>query len=69
MAPAGTPRDIVNRLHAEVVKTLRLPETQERLAGQGATTVGNTPDEFAAYIRTESAKWAKVLKASGVRAD
>ncbi len=69
MAPAGTPREIVNRLHAEVVKTLRLPETQERLAGQGATTVGNTPDQFAAYIRTESAKWAKVLKASGVRAD
>ena len=69
VAPAGTPREIVNRLHAEVVKTLRLPETQERLAGQGATTVGNTPDQFAAYIRTESAKWAKVLKASGVRAD
>jgi tripartite-type tricarboxylate transporter receptor subunit TctC len=69
MAPAGTPREIVSRLHAEVVKTLRLPETRERLAGQGATTVGNTPDEFGAYIRSESAKWAKVLKASGVRAD
>jgi len=69
LVPAGTPREIVARLHAEVVKTLRFPETQERLAGQGATTVGNTPDEFAAYIKAESAKWAKVLKASGVRAD
>ncbi len=69
LAPAGTPREIIDRLHAETVKVLRLPESQDRLAGQGATTVGNTPEQFAAYIKSESAKWAKVLKASGVRAD
>ncbi len=69
LVPTGTPREIIDRLHAEIVKVLRLPESQERLAGQGATTVGNTPAQFAEYIRTESAKWEKVLKASGVRAD
>jgi tripartite-type tricarboxylate transporter receptor subunit TctC len=69
LVPAGTPRDIIARLHADIAKTVRLPDVQERLAGQGATTIGNTPEQFAAYIRSESAKWAQVLKASGVRAD
>ncbi len=69
LAPAGTPRDIIARLHTEVAKTVRLPDVQKQLAGQGATTIGNTPEQFAAYIKTESAKWAKVLAASGVRAD
>lgn len=69
LAPAGTPREIIARLHTDTIKVLGLPETQERLSGQGATTVGNTPEQFAGYIRSESAKWAKVLKASGVRAD
>lgn len=69
LAPAGTPGNIIARLHTDVVKTVHLPDVQERLAGQGATTIGNTPEQFAAYIRSESAKWAKVLKASGVRAD
>jgi tripartite-type tricarboxylate transporter receptor subunit TctC len=69
MAPAGTPREIIARVHGDMVKVLRLPEIQERLAAQGGTTVGNTPEQFAAYIRSESDKWAKVLKASGVRAD
>ena len=69
LAPAGTPRDIIARLHTEVAKTVRLPDVQKQLAGQGATTIGNTPEQFAAYIKLESAKWAKVLAASGVRAD
>lgn len=69
MAPAATPRDIINRLHADLVKVLRLPEVQDSLATQGGTTVGNTPEQFAAYIRSESDKWARVLKASGVHAD
>ena len=52
-----------------MAKTVRLPDVQKQLAGQGATTIGNTPEQFAAYIKLESAKWAKVLAASGVRAD
>lgn len=69
LVPAGTPREIIARLHADVAKVTRLPEVQKQLEGQGATTIGNTPEQFAAYIKSESAKWAKVLKASGVKAD
>ena len=67
--PTGTPRDIVNRLHGDVAKAVRQPDVQKQLASQGATTIGNTPEQFAAYIKSESAKWAKVLAASGVKAD
>jgi len=69
LVPAGTPREVVNRLHGDVVKAVRQPDVQKQLAGQGATTIGNTPEQFAAYIKSESAKWAKVLAASGVKAD
>lgn len=69
LVPTGTPRDVVNRLHGDVVKAVRQPDVQKQLAGQGATTIGNTPEQFAAYIKSESAKWAKVLAASGVKAD
>jgi tripartite-type tricarboxylate transporter receptor subunit TctC len=69
LVPAGTPRDVINRLHGDVVKAVRQPDVQKQLAGQGATTIGNTPEQFAAYIKSESDKWAKVLKASGVKAD
>ncbi len=69
LVPTGTPRDIVARLHTEIAKVTRLPDVQKQLEGQGATTIGNTPEQFAAYIKSESAKWEKVLKASGVKAD
>jgi tripartite-type tricarboxylate transporter receptor subunit TctC len=69
LVPTGTPRDIVNRLHGDVAKAVRQPDVQKQLASQGATTIGNTPEQFAAYIKSESAKWAKVLAASGVKAD
>jgi tripartite-type tricarboxylate transporter receptor subunit TctC len=68
-APKGTPREIVERLHAEIAKVLKLPDTRERYAGLGADPVGSTPDEFAAYCRSELAKWAKVVKESGAKAD
>jgi tripartite-type tricarboxylate transporter receptor subunit TctC len=68
-APKGTPREIVERLHAEIVKVLKLPDTRERYAGLGAEPVGSTPEEFAAYCRSELAKWAKVVKESGAKAD
>jgi len=69
LAPAGTPQEIINRLHADISKVVHLPDVEKRLAGRGATTIGSTPEQFAAYIKSESAKWAKVLKDSGVRAD
>jgi tripartite-type tricarboxylate transporter receptor subunit TctC len=68
-APKGTPRDIVLRLQAEIVKVLALPDTRERYAGLGAEPVGSTPDEFAAYCKSELVKWAKVVKESGAKAD
>ena len=69
LVPTGTPRDVVARLHGDVAKAVRQPDVQKQLAGQGATTIGNTPEQFSAYIKSESAKWAKVLVASGVKAD
>jgi hypothetical protein len=60
--PAGTPVPIVSKLHAEVVRVLALPEVQQRLATMGADGVGNTPQQFAAFIRAEIPKWARVVK-------
>ncbi|HSF48943.1 MAG TPA: tripartite tricarboxylate transporter substrate-binding protein, partial [Burkholderiales bacterium] len=68
-APAGTPREIINKLNTEIVRTLNDPEMQERLRGQGAEVAGNTPEEFAAFIKAETQKWAKVVKESGARVD
>jgi tripartite-type tricarboxylate transporter receptor subunit TctC len=69
LAPAGTPADIVARLNAEAVKGMRAADTRETLGRQGFDVVGNSPAEFATWIRTEQAKWAKVIKASGAVAD
>ncbi len=67
LAPAGTPSAIVKRLHAEIVSVLALPEIRDRLAGDGAEVVGNTPVEFAAFLKTDIARWAPVIKQSGAR--
>jgi len=66
-APAKTPRPIIERLYKEVAKIARDPKMKARLAGQGLEVVGNTPEEFDAFIRAEIAKWSKVLKAAGVQ--
>ena len=66
--PTGTPHAIVAKLSAEIARILKLPEVGERLASEGAELSGNTPEEFAAYIKAEQAKWAKVVKISGARA-
>jgi tripartite-type tricarboxylate transporter receptor subunit TctC len=68
-APAGTPRPIVERLQAEVKKILAQPEIAKKLADSGLDAVGSTPDELAAYQRTEIAKWAKVVKDSGAKVE
>jgi len=69
VAPAGTPAAIVARLNREIVAILHLPEVVERLSAQGAEPVGSTPEEFAAYIRSETVKWAKVVRESGAKAE
>ncbi len=69
VVPAATPRDIVSRLHTEVVKVLRLPEIRDRLVAQGTEPVGNTTEEFGAFMKSESAKWANVIKEADIRAE
>lgn len=69
LAPAGTPAEIVNRLHGEAAKAMRAPETRELLGKQGFDVVAGTPAEFSAWIRGEQAKWSKVIRASGATAD
>jgi tripartite-type tricarboxylate transporter receptor subunit TctC len=67
LVPAKTPKPITMRLHAEMVKTLNQPDVKERFASQGMDTVGSTPEQFAAYMRSETKKWAKVIKQLGIR--
>jgi tripartite-type tricarboxylate transporter receptor subunit TctC len=68
-APAGLAKLLVERLNTDVVKALNSPETQQRLADQGIDAAPMTPDQFAAFIRAETAKWAKVVRDSGATAD
>jgi tripartite-type tricarboxylate transporter receptor subunit TctC len=68
-APAGTPREVQERLHAEFTKALAAPDVRERMLNLGAEPVGNKPGEFAAYIRSEGEKYARVIKASGAKVD
>jgi len=67
--PAGTPRAIVARLHAETLKALANPTVKERLVGMGADAVGNTPAEFAAFVHAEIGKWAKVVQTAGLKVE
>lgn len=69
LAPAGTPAEVVGRLHAEGTKAMRAPDTRDALGKQGFDIVANTPAEFSAWIRSEQVKWSKVIKASGATAD
>jgi tripartite-type tricarboxylate transporter receptor subunit TctC len=67
LVPAGTPRPVVDRLHQELTRALRAPDMRERLTSLGLNGVGSTPDEFAAYMKSETEKWAKVIKAMGIK--
>ena len=67
VVPAGTPAPVVGRLHQAFSRAVKLPEMKERLAALGADAAGGTPDELAAFIRSELAGWAKVIKESGIR--
>jgi tripartite-type tricarboxylate transporter receptor subunit TctC len=67
VAPARTQRAIVTKLNAAAVAAMKAPEVQEKLASQGAILIGNTPEEFAAYMASEIQKWAKVVQAAGIK--
>jgi tripartite-type tricarboxylate transporter receptor subunit TctC len=69
LAPAGTPREVIKRVHGDVVRILRLPDVRDQLTAQGADIVANTPEEFAAWIRGEVKKWAEVIRISGAKVD
>ncbi|MGQ0653061.1 MAG: tripartite tricarboxylate transporter substrate binding protein [Betaproteobacteria bacterium] len=69
LAPAGTPPEIVSRVHAEVTRILRLPAARDQLTAQGADIVGNTPEQFGAWIRSEVKKWGEVIRISGAKVD
>ncbi len=69
LTQAAVPRDIVAKLHADIVKVMARSDVRERLAADGAEAVGNTPEQFAAHIKAEIARWAPVVKASGARPD
>jgi tripartite-type tricarboxylate transporter receptor subunit TctC len=69
LAPAGTPAEIVTRLAGETAKALQATDVRDKFASQGVDAVSGTPDQFAAFMRSELGKWAKVVKASGARVD
>jgi len=67
LAPAGTPKDVVMKVHADVVKVLAEPELRKKISEMGADVVGNSPEEFGAWMRAESAQWAEVIKIANIR--
>jgi tripartite-type tricarboxylate transporter receptor subunit TctC len=69
LVPAGTPRDIIARLHAESVRAMQSPDLRERMTAEGGEPIGSTPAEFAAFIRSETVKWANAIRESGAKVD
>jgi tripartite-type tricarboxylate transporter receptor subunit TctC len=67
--PAGTPKEVVARLNAELVKILHMPDVKQRLLDSGIEAISNTPEQFAAYIQAETKKWAKVVKDANVKVE
>jgi tripartite-type tricarboxylate transporter receptor subunit TctC len=68
LVPAGTPRDIIDRLHAQIVKVVAMPDVRARLAALGFEPIASTPNEFADRIKSEIDKWAEVIRAAGIAA-
>ena len=67
VAPAGTPKPIIDKLNAELARVLKTPEMRDKMFGLGTEVVANTPEQFAQYIRDETAKWSKIVKAAGIK--
>jgi len=69
LAPAKTPKEIIDLLHREIVRIVALPDVRERLDAIGFVPVANTPDQFAAIIKAESERWAKVIRAAKIKVE
>ena len=69
LAPAGTPAAVVRRLNAELVKAVRSPEGRAWFEAQAGVPVGDSPEEFAAHIREEHARWSTLIREAGIRAE
>ncbi|MFD4838813.1 Bug family tripartite tricarboxylate transporter substrate binding protein [Achromobacter sp. NPDC058515] len=69
VAPAGTPAPVIEKLNAEILRALQSPEMQKQLKAQGAQALGSTPQEYAAYIKSEIQRWGEVVKAANVKLD
>jgi tripartite-type tricarboxylate transporter receptor subunit TctC len=69
VAPAGTPRDIIGRLNAEILRVLAIPDFRQRIEVDAVEPIGSTPEQFGDYIRTELVKWAKIVRDSGAKVD
>lgn len=69
LAPGGTPRQIIKNLNSKIVKVIHMPEVTKRLVNSGFEPVGSSPEEFATFIKSESVKWATVVKAAGAKLD
>jgi tripartite-type tricarboxylate transporter receptor subunit TctC len=67
--PAATPRDVINKVYADVSKVLQQADFREKIAGMGADVVGSTPDQFGAFMKSESAKWGKVIRDANIKAE
>jgi tripartite-type tricarboxylate transporter receptor subunit TctC len=69
LAPAGTPKEIVNKVNLEIVRIFQLPDVKERIANLGIEYIGSTPDGLAKFMRNEAVKWEKVIKTAGIKAE
>jgi tripartite-type tricarboxylate transporter receptor subunit TctC len=67
LAPAGTPKPIIDRLNQEIVRAIRSPDIKEKMTSEGQMVVGSSPAEFAAHIKLETEKWAKIIKEMGIK--
>jgi tripartite-type tricarboxylate transporter receptor subunit TctC len=69
VAPAGTPRNIIDVLNAEIGRSLLAPDVRERFTAAGMEAIGGTPEEFGAFMRAETAKWASVIKTANIKVE
>ena len=69
LAPANTPAVVVKRLNQEIVKALQIPDMMEKLSGLGLEAVGGTPQQYAAHLKEELAKYGRIVKAAGIKLD